>query len=96
MVLSSTSPYIDLPKKVQTKHSGAIFQALSSCLTIYKYVSTLFESMKILVSGRNTSCLSNLSIFNICTAPIFPEKGQSHCHLGSTCPQISAVYLGEP
>lgn len=44
MVLSSTSPYIDLPKKVQTKHSGAIFQALSSCLTIYKYVSTLLKA----------------------------------------------------
>lgn len=50
MFLSSTSLYIGLPKKVQTKHSGAIFQALSSCFNIYKYVSTLFESMKILVS----------------------------------------------
>lgn len=60
MFLISTSQYIDLPKKVQTKDSGAILQALPSCLNIYKYISTLFESIKILVSGGNTPCISNL------------------------------------
>ena len=96
MFLSSTSQYIDLPKKVQTKHSGAIFQALSSCLNIYKYVSTLFESMKILVSGRKHSMYIKSLNFNICTAQNIPEKVHSCYHFTSVCPHISAAYLGEP
>lgn len=61
MFLSSTPQYIDIPKKVQPKHSGVIFQALSSCLNIYRHVSTLFESTIILVSERNsvTNCTEN-------------------------------------